>query len=536
MALGTGAIAAIVCVCIVILIIAIISLIYFCKKNSYKIGAQNYEKLPLKSNAPKYQANTNPIGQDSYEKDRENANLNCKFYLRSIPSYSLEKQLSQIGNRSEKHHFLVSEKNGSKILMSIFKQGKDNAIPLHTETCRFAFSNVLTVLNSPFIFPTIKADWLLDRERAVIFRKFKKKGSLRDIIYKANPIKQSFQLKYKERGNPLTEKRIASWGRHILEGMNYLRLKGFPAGNIHSGNIMVEKNICKISDYENKLLNLIPFQSDIAFNNGLRKRGVDNDVICFGAILFEMGTGYIMDEVDLQESPSVLVSSKPVLEILEWIFWPTTKEDHAQPPLLKELLDLKFFSKVEMPSFPSLSKIKLGKKGKEILKIARNHSILNKNSSFSPSSSSSSSSSSKSVYSKKKQRETQSISSQPSLWKDQSSNSSSNASTNSSSTNSTSLQKSSSNVPPPPNTNNNSNNNNNNNNNSNNKAQNSSNRISSPNVQQKTSPSPQTPVKQEEKQDQPGRDQLLSSIGNFSKNGLKKTVTNDRSSPLIEKK
>ena len=80
----------------------------------------------------------------------ENALLNCRFYLRSIPSYQLEKQLPQIGSRSEKHHFLLTEKNDRKVLMTIAKQGKENSLPLHTETCRFAFSNVLTVLNVKF--------------------------------------------------------------------------------------------------------------------------------------------------------------------------------------------------------------------------------------------------------------------------------------------------------------------------------------------------------------------------------------------------
>jgi len=33
----------------------------------------------------------------------------------------------------------------------------------------------------------------------------------------------------------------------------------------------------------------------------------------------------------------------------------------------------------------------------------------------------------------------------------------------------------------------------------------------------------------------PGRNALLGSINNFSKNGLKKTVTNDRSAPIVAK-
>ena len=362
-----------------------------------------------------------------------------------------------------------------------------------------SFGRLIHFIKSPFIYPTIKADWLIDRERGIIFRKFKKKGCLRDIIWKSNPIKQNFQQKYKEKGNALTEKRIATWGRHILEGMNYLRLKGFPAGNVHCGNIMVEKNICKISDYENKILNLVPFQSDIAFNPSLRKRRVDSDVICFGTILFEMVSGYVMDAVDLQEAPNSLINSKSILEILEWIFWPTTKEDNEKPPLLKELLELKFFSKVEMPKLEAPPKIKLGKKGKEMLKMARQSSILNPNSNFSPSQFG--------QLNKGKQRASQKINSQSSNWKETEVSTSKPNSSNNQTVKNENQQK-------PP---------------KNDTVQQNPPKISSP-------PPNREEVVKDKPQDQPGRDDLLSSIGTFSKTKLKKAVTNDRSAPIIENK
>ena len=81
MALSETSIIIIVCVSLLILAFFVGLVIYLCKKHNYKLGANNYEKLPLNtsSNAGKYRSNINPIGQDTYEKDRGNSKFSIYF-------------------------------------------------------------------------------------------------------------------------------------------------------------------------------------------------------------------------------------------------------------------------------------------------------------------------------------------------------------------------------------------------------------------------------------------------------------------------
>ena len=357
------------------------------------------------------------------------------------------------------------------------------------------------------------------------FREVREKGSVRDLVWKKSPFSSSFHSKYSGRGNPLTEARIRAWGRHVLEGLNYLRLKGFPPGHTHCGNIIVENNICRLTDYENRLLNLPPNLPNLFYHPSLLKRGVDVDVISFGGVLFEMSTGFIMDELDLQKPPKL--NSKPLSQILEWIFYPTTKEDAAQPPSIQELLELEFFKKAEMPDLPLPQKIDFGKKGKEILKIARNTCILthpppsSPSSSFKNSAPSTFSSSPSTITnptgksSKAQQRASQSItfynnntqstSSPSSNWTGLSIPSTNNNSPKPPSTSTIPLDQNSNIVPAP-----------------NNKTPINQNKGEIP-------PSNPPPSRVESSE----RVVLLSSIESFKKGALKKATTNDRSSPIF---
>jgi hypothetical protein len=147
-----------------------------------------------------------------------------------------------------------------------------------------------------------------------------------------------------------------------LEGINYLRVKGLPAGHIHCGNIVVENNVARITDYELKLLpTLKPSMTGLM----AARPGVDPDVVCFGAILFEMATGQMMDKVDMME-PYNRPLPTTVMEVLNNIFW--TEE---APPSLEMLLDTPLFANARMPDLPPLARVKLGPRAKEALKECR---------------------------------------------------------------------------------------------------------------------------------------------------------------------
>jgi serine/threonine protein kinase len=58
--------------------------------------------------------------------------------------------------------------------------------------------------------------------------------------------KQSYRKKY-QRGHPLSDKQIASYGRQILEALKYLEDIGFPYTHLHTANVIYhnEGDVCK---------------------------------------------------------------------------------------------------------------------------------------------------------------------------------------------------------------------------------------------------------------------------------------------------
>ncbi|NWH43966.1 PXK protein, partial [Fregata magnificens] len=88
---------------------------------------------------------------------------------------------------------------------------------------------------------------------ALVIRPFSEKGTLKDLIYKAKP-KDAFLKKYcnPKKIQGLELQQIKTYGRQILE-------KGFPYGHLHSANVMLDGDTCKLLDLENSLLGLPSF-------------------------------------------------------------------------------------------------------------------------------------------------------------------------------------------------------------------------------------------------------------------------------------
>ncbi|NWS24581.1 PXK protein, partial [Polioptila caerulea] len=112
---------------------------------------------------------------------------------------------------------------------------------------------------------------------ALVIRPFSEKGTLKDLIYKVIQIVTflgmildtcvSFQPKdpfLKKYCNPkkiqgLELQQIKTYGRQILEVLKFLHEKGFPYGHLHSANVMLDGDTCKLLDLENSLLGLPSF-------------------------------------------------------------------------------------------------------------------------------------------------------------------------------------------------------------------------------------------------------------------------------------
>ncbi|NXB74035.1 PXK protein, partial [Donacobius atricapilla] len=95
---------------------------------------------------------------------------------------------------------------------------------------------------------------------ALVIRSFSEKGTLKDLIYKAKP-KDPFLKKYcnPKKIQGLELQQIKTYGRQILEVLKFLHEKGFPYGHLHSANVMLDGDTCKLLDLENSLLGLPSF-------------------------------------------------------------------------------------------------------------------------------------------------------------------------------------------------------------------------------------------------------------------------------------
>jgi hypothetical protein len=154
-------------------------------------------------------------------KERENELLNAKILLRST-TYEFEKAYFNIG-RPHKQYFMV-KKNKESYMMTIL-ENKTRIVS--TERSKKAFiefvKNIevkyfLKIKKHPNIYPISEVDFNLKLNEVVIFRKFCKKGSLRDFINKSSPL-TNFSIKY-HRGYKLQKNVITNFGKQILLGKN----------------------------------------------------------------------------------------------------------------------------------------------------------------------------------------------------------------------------------------------------------------------------------------------------------------------------
>lgn len=109
-------------------------------------------------------------------------------------------------------------------------------------------------------------------------------------------------------------KKIKAYGRQILEGLLALQKINLSFPHISTANIIVENDICRITDLENYFLGYKPTYS--TFMSPLCKR-VPTDVLCFGHILYEMSTGSELNSPTIVDD-SDLTCDEEVKEVLQF--------------------------------------------------------------------------------------------------------------------------------------------------------------------------------------------------------------------------
>jgi PX domain-containing protein kinase-like protein len=95
----------------------------------------------------------------------------------------------------------------------------------------------------------------------------------------------------KKHGYPFKEPVIRLYGRQILEAAKFLHSLGLPVTHLHTGNIFVEDNVCRLSDFENAVLGIpcLYHHQLIAFGKCSSPEEVA--VVLFGMAFYEMSQG-----------------------------------------------------------------------------------------------------------------------------------------------------------------------------------------------------------------------------------------------------
>uniref|UniRef100_A0A669P3J3 PX domain-containing protein kinase-like protein n=1 Tax=Phasianus colchicus TaxID=9054 RepID=A0A669P3J3_PHACC len=269
------------------------------------------------------------------------------MFFRSEPKWEVVEPLKDIGWRIRKKYFLMKIKNQPKerLMLSWADLGPDKYLSdkdLHICHLKLTYSF--------FFFES----------SALVIRPFNEKGTLKDLIYKARP-KDPFLKKYcnPKKIQGLELQQIKTYGRQILEVLKFLHEKGFPYGHLHSANVVLDGDTCKLLDLENSLLGLPSFYR--SYFSQFRKintlEGID--VHCFGHLLYEMTYGRPPDTIPVDSFPPA--PSMSVVSVLESIL--TCEAMKNGMPTVSRLLQMPLFSDVlltnsEKPQFKIPTKLK----------------------------------------------------------------------------------------------------------------------------------------------------------------------------------
>ncbi|EAL67800.1 Slob family protein kinase [Dictyostelium discoideum AX4] len=298
---------------------------------------------------PKEKGNVFVYKRDTQVQEKEEqVMMNARLYLRST-IYSLQDKIPKFGSRSDKVYFGVLGNSLNKLendrIMAMVPVSKHWPIPLNSEAGRTTFRTIIKSLEiHPFISVPLLVDFIPEKHVAVSVRPFyADRGSLRDFIHKSKP-KMPYADKY-DTHLQLNEKIVSKFGRQILEALIFLKNHNFPYFHLNSANVLVDDQICLISDYENSFLGLEPRFSDFIRQHNEK---IDPDVLSFGLVLFEMACGYEMENPHSVDISIPAHCYPEVRKVLEAIFKPF----YGTPITLEELSKMDFFSYHKFKNLP----------------------------------------------------------------------------------------------------------------------------------------------------------------------------------------
>ncbi|XP_004348895.2 hypothetical protein CAOG_02145 [Capsaspora owczarzaki ATCC 30864] len=298
----------------------------------------------------------------------EEALRDASMFLRSQPTWAIREPLHRMGSRIRKHYYLFSGPGSDRQLLEWVDQTPE--LPLPTDKIAGLFKHVYMALKHvTCVYPISFIDY---RSGALVIRDICAMGSLKDRIYNCSKPRNPFMLKYfaDARGTELNDVTIRRYGRQLLEALKFLHLNNIPFGHLHSGNILLDGDVCKLTDIENGLLG-VPSKHRPHL---MLLRKISSlpmaDVYSFGHVLYEMCTGFELYDHILPPDWKPLPSTSPQLkEIIESILSETACKNGTLPTV-DQLIENPYFAEAPAASTLDRTLIKMRDSVKEAMRVA----------------------------------------------------------------------------------------------------------------------------------------------------------------------
>lgn len=301
---------------------------------------------PNPTDRPDDSSSPNLTGEEpADEKQRKRLFTKAENFLRSCKEpKEVDRHCYNMGHRQCKLYSLLSTKSGDKAVMSLINLDM-HRVPIHLPDYNNAkhadrLCKLLLAIRHPYILETLEASFSYEKTAFVVVRPYSSEGSLRDLIHEVRDPAKQFRQKYipqtaehKHSGRPLSKQLIVKYGRMILEALKVLQDLQIPYFHAHTGNVIIQNNVCRLTDYENAFFGL----KHRAWSR-MHKLPQNPTVVSFAFILYEMSTAQEMEVDAATKSMDYRIDDpnyKDVEEVLENIF--------NKNPTLEELLEHKMF-------------------------------------------------------------------------------------------------------------------------------------------------------------------------------------------------
>lgn len=287
------------------------------------------------------------------DSDRNMSTICCQYYLRGSNRYVFLQHLPEMGSRIGKNWFLVRDTTTKTERLMTMTPVVESCPIKYNSQARQVLLELFLAIQHPYIYPVLDIDRkiIMEQEYVLAVLPFNNEGTLKDIIYQSH-CQDDWKDKYHFHGYGMSAAQIQRLGCQILEALLFLKDQKFPPFlHLHSGNVVVQNGVARISGLENTL-----FGYSSRFLTLVPKRLHDNkeaiEVMSFAHLIYEMASGYELTTCQPTEKNYADIEHSPlVLDVLKFLF----EQGRYRYPSLRQVANLEFFRHIDLRELRSLT-------------------------------------------------------------------------------------------------------------------------------------------------------------------------------------